>query len=182
MKKVILVHGWNGSPEEGWKPWLKNELEKQGFDVIVPAMPNPQHPNRELWLSKLEEVIGVPDDNLYFVGHSLGCIAVMRYLESLGINQKVAGVILVAGFTSNNGFPDFDSFFQSKIDWNLIKSNAKKFVAIHSTNDPYVSMHYSNFFKENLGAEIIVEQNKGHFFGDDGVLELPSVLESLIKM
>jgi len=33
-KRVFLIHGWEGSPEEGWRPWLKKELEKRGFKVI----------------------------------------------------------------------------------------------------------------------------------------------------
>jgi len=29
MAKIIIVHGWDGSPKHGWFPWLKNELEKK---------------------------------------------------------------------------------------------------------------------------------------------------------
>jgi esterase/lipase len=44
QKRVFLIHGWEGYPEEGWRPWLKNELEKIGFTVFVPSMPNTKHP------------------------------------------------------------------------------------------------------------------------------------------
>jgi hypothetical protein len=27
-KRVFIIHGWEGYPEEGWFPWLKKELEK----------------------------------------------------------------------------------------------------------------------------------------------------------
>ena len=30
MKKVFIIHGWEGYPEEGWFPWLKKELESRG--------------------------------------------------------------------------------------------------------------------------------------------------------
>lgn len=40
MKKAILIHGWEGYPEEGWRPWLKGELEKHGFEVIIPEEAN----------------------------------------------------------------------------------------------------------------------------------------------
>ena len=43
-KRVFVIHGWGGYPEEGWKPWLKKELEKRGFTVFVPAMPDTEHP------------------------------------------------------------------------------------------------------------------------------------------
>ena len=29
MKRVFIIHGWDGYPEEGWFPWLKEELEKE---------------------------------------------------------------------------------------------------------------------------------------------------------
>ena len=36
MKRVVIVHGWGGSPEDNWIPWLRKEMEKGGFEVIVP--------------------------------------------------------------------------------------------------------------------------------------------------
>ena len=39
MKKVVIIHGANGSPEENWFPWLKKELETKGIEVIIPQFP-----------------------------------------------------------------------------------------------------------------------------------------------
>lgn len=49
-KRLIIVHGWGGSPDEGWFPWLKNEAEKLGFSVSVPAMPNTNEPRIFNWV------------------------------------------------------------------------------------------------------------------------------------
>ena len=179
-KKAIVIHGWEGHPEEGWIPWLKNNLEKNGFEVVVPSMPNSANPKMNEWLDHLNKIV-TSDENTYFVGHSLGCITILRYLESLQPDKKIGGVILVAGFTSNLGYEELESFFQTKIDWNKIKSHCNKFTTIHSANDPYVSVHYADFFKDKLGAEVIIEQNMKHFSGDDNINELPSALESLLK-
>ena len=35
MKRVYIIHGWEGYPEEGWFPWLKKELEDRGFDALL---------------------------------------------------------------------------------------------------------------------------------------------------
>jgi len=43
-KKAIIVHGWGGNPGEGWFPWAKSQLERLGYDVLIPAMPNPDSP------------------------------------------------------------------------------------------------------------------------------------------
>lgn len=182
-KRVFFIHGWEGHPEEGWRPWLKNELEKRGFEVYIPAMPNTNHPNLNAWLKHLSKTVNVPDENCCFVGHSLGCITILRYFEALKNNQKVSGAVLVAGFTSNLGYKDLNSFFTKPINWKKITSHCKKFIAIHSDNDPWVSLHYGKeFFKEKLHAEIIIENNMKHFSGDDGINKLPSALKSVLKI
>lgn len=181
-KRVFLIHGWNGYTEEGWQPWLRNELENRGFKVFMPSMPDTKYPKADVWVKHLAEIIGTPDKDCYFVGHSLGCITILRYLETLKENQEVGGVILVAGFTSNLGYEELNSFFLKQINWQKIKPNCRKFVAVHSDNDPYVSLHYGDFFKEKLNAKIIVKHNMKHFSGDDGVMELPVVLDNLLMI
>ncbi|MDP2908651.1 MAG: alpha/beta hydrolase [Nanoarchaeota archaeon] len=182
VKRIFLIHGWEGSPEEGWRPWLKRELENKGFSVIVPAMPDTKHPKADAWAGHLIKTVGVPGRDCYFVGHSLGCITILRYLESLKKGQEVGGVILVAGFTSNLGYTELESFFTNPINWEKIKSHCKRFVAVNSDNDPYVSLHYGDFFKEKLNAKLIVEHNMRHFSGDDGITQLPIVLDQLLKI
>lgn len=182
MKRIFLIHGWEGYPEEGWRPWLKNELEKRGVSVFVPAMPDAAKPKMNAWLKHLKKIVGEAGEDCYFVGHSLGCITILRYLETLNGGQKIGGVVLVAGFTSNLGFEELQSFFTKPINWEKIGSHCTRFVAIHSDNDPYVSLHYSDFFKEKLGAEIIVEHNMKHFSGEDGIDKLPIVLDSILKL
>jgi len=181
-KRIFLIHGWEGRPEEGWRPWLKNELENKRFNVFVPAMPNTKHPKMDEWVKHLIKIVGIPDKDCYFVGHSLGCITILRYLETLKENQEVGGVILVAGFTSSLGYEELESFFTKPISWDKIKSHCKKFVAIRSDNDPYVSLHYGNFFKEKLNAIVITEHSMKHFSGDDGITQLPIVLDQILKI
>jgi len=181
-KRAFLIHGWEGYPEEGWRPWLKDELEKDGFKVIVPAMPDTKHPKMDAWVDCLAKTVGTPDEGCYFVGHSLGCITILRYLETLKGNQKIGGVVMVAGFTSNLGYEELETFFKTPIDWKGINARCKRVIAIHSDNDPYISLHYADFFKERLGAKIFVEKNMKHFSGSDGINELPVALSSLLEM
>jgi len=39
MDNYIIIHGSFGSKDGNWFPWLKNELEKDNKDVVVPQMP-----------------------------------------------------------------------------------------------------------------------------------------------
>ncbi|MEK7553404.1 MAG: alpha/beta hydrolase [Patescibacteria group bacterium] len=72
-KRIFIIHSWDGYPEEGWFPWLKQELTEKGFRVQIPAMPEPAEPKIEAWVSHLAKVVGDVDENTFFVGHSIGC-------------------------------------------------------------------------------------------------------------
>lgn len=180
--RVFIVHGWAGYSDHNWKGWLKRELEKQNITVVAPAMPDTDNPTMDKWVNHLKEAVGKPDKDCYFVGHSLGCITILRYIESLNEGEKVGGAVLVAGFSDNIGFKELDTFFQTPIYWGEIKSHCGKFVAIHSDNDKQVPLKHSSIFKQNLNAHIIIEHNMHHFSGNDGINELPVALKELEKM
>lgn len=190
MKRLFIIHGWEGYPEEGWFPWLKKELESHGFQVQVPAMPNPVEPNIDSWVSFLKEQVGTPDYETFFIGHSIGCQTIIRYLESLPQDTKIGGAIFVAGWIHLNSKATEEEgadkiakpWLETPIQWEKIVLHADKFIAIFSDNDPFVPKEDSKIFKEKLKAKIIIEHNKGHFSGEDNIKELPSVLNSLLEM
>jgi len=188
MPRAVIVHGWDGCPEEGWFPWLKRELEKKGFEVQVPAMPEPAEPKIETWVPYLAEIVGEPDENTILVGHSIGCQAIIRYLETLPENAKIGGVVFVAGwFTLMNLKTDREKeiaklWLEMPIDFEKVKKHTKNFFAVFSDNDDVVPLNNKEMFEERLGAKAVVEHGKGHFSDSDGVTELPIVLEVLEKM
>src|SRR3989344_1847287 len=97
-KKVYLIHGWGGSSEGGWFDWLKEELSKYNVKVYAFDMPDTDNPKIEKWVKYLEENIKAVDEQTYFVGHSIGCQTILRYLEKLHKHKKIAGCVFVAGW------------------------------------------------------------------------------------
>ena len=188
MKKVVfIIHGWEGYPEEGWFLWLKKELESRDYQVKVPSMPKPETPKIKAWTSFLQQQAPKPDQNTYFVGHSIGCQTIMRYLELLPGKTKVGGVVFVAGFFDLVGLTKKEietirPWLESPIDTQKVKQRTKKISAIFSTNDLWVPLSQAEVFKNRLKAKIIIERDKGHFSGEDKVIKLPSVLEELLKI
>ena|SRR3989338_440592 len=178
-KRVIIIHGWEGTPQGNWFPWLKEQLDKLGYDAFVPIMPNPNFPVMTEWLEKLKEVAENPDQNLYLVGHSLGVIMILRYLESLTSDQQIGGVVLVAGFPEPIGYEELNSFFEKPLDYEKIKKAARRFIAIHSDNDRYVPIKNGELLRNKLNAELIIVKNAGHLNEGGGYIELPIVLEKL---
>ncbi len=118
----------------------------------------------------------------YFVGHSLGCMAILRYIETLKEGHEIGGAVFIAGFTDNLGHKELDSFFSNPIGWDKIKARCKKSVSIHSDNDPEVPPRHADIFREKLGARTVVEHGMKHFSGGDGITELPVVLLSLLDI
>jgi len=181
-KRVYIIHGWEGTPESNWFPWLKKQLESRGFEAIVPIMPNTDYPVFSEWLSHLKKVIGKADQNTYLVGHSLGVIAILKFLESIPPEQKIGGAVLVAGFSESLGIPETESFFVESLDYKKVKNTAKKFIAINSDNDPYVPIKKGEILRDKLGAELIVVPKGSHLNEGAGFTKLPIVLESLLKI
>lgn len=186
MKRVFIIHGWAGNPDNCWFPWLKSELESRGFSVVTPAMPNPKIPEINSWVNHLQGEAGEPDENTYFVGHSVGCQTILRYLETLE-NKKIGGVVFVAPWIHLKGLDDEEikiakSWIETPINYDKVLKATDKFTAIFSDNDQYVPIEDAEIFKEKLGAKIITEHEKGHFADDDKVFELPLALEELLKL
>ena len=186
--KAYIIHGWEGYPEEGWFPWLKSELEKKGFSVEVPTMPNTEAPEIKAWVNKIKE-IAKPDERIWFIGHSIGCQAILRYLESLDEEIKIKGCIFVAGWITLTQEATLgeeekeiaEQWLTLPINFDKIKKHTNNFTAIFSDNDPYVPLANLKIFEEKLNAKIIMEHEKGHFSGEDNVTELPSVLNAILN-
>ena len=185
-KRVIIVHGWGGNPGEGWFPWAKQELEKRGFVVTIPAMPNPETPTIEAWVRHVGATVGTPDEELHLVGHSIGCQTILRYLQTLAPGLRIGRVVLIAGwFDLDNLETDEEKliakpWIRTPIDFVKVQQHVKSITAILSDNDPFGFFAANRaVFAQQLGAKIIVEHGKGHLTGGDGVAQLPSVLQAI---
>ncbi len=185
-KRVILIHGWEGTPDKGWKVWLKEQLEPKGIKVLIPTMPETNTPTLEKWVSHLTSVIGSPDENTFLVGHSLASITILRYLESLQEGQQIGGAIFVAGFGTDLEYDGYNqevsNFFTTPINWGKVKKRCKHFVAFNSTDDPLVKPKHNKLFEEKLDAKAIMQSNMKHYSESEGIIEVPSILKEVLQM
>jgi len=183
MKRVFIVHGWKSKPSSNWFPWLKAQLRMWPVDARVLAMPNPEKPKRETWVKTIAKAVNVPDEDTFFVGHSLGGIAILRYLESLPKKTRVGGIILVAGFPESIDRSEIMTFFEKPLDYEKIRQIVGlNIVAIQSTNDPYVPFEHGEKLRDALAAKLIVIESGGHLNSASGHDTLPVVLTELIEL
>ncbi len=189
-KRVFIIHGYGGFPEECWFPWLRKELVDRKFHVHVPPMPDPDNPSKEQWISYLEEFVGHCDEETYFVGHSLGCQTILRFMQKQLPMVKAGGAVFVAGFEILGGNYDkseeaqrvLDPWLEDPIHWEAIRGKLKHSTAIFSDNDDWVPLENVERFSRKLGAHTIVLHNRDHFSGSSGITELPEALEALLEM
>lgn len=181
-KRIFIIHGWEGSPESNWFLWLKNELEKLDYAVAIPQMPGADQPRMAEWMDFMNKLVGDPDENTYLIGHSLGTISILRYLERMDDRKKIGGIILVAAFSRTLGIPEIENFLDRPVDWENIKSKAGKVVVINSDNDPYVALEEGKIIVKNLDGKLVVMENADHINAPYGKFELPAALEELIRM
>lgn len=181
---MFILHGTGGHPEENWFPWLKSELEQKGYEVTVPAFPNPDKPLLQPWLEEFEKYKDKINEDTILIGHSLGGMFLLRILERL--NQPIKAAIIVSGsagvkpikfyegdYNFSNGF-DFD--------WDKIKLNAKNFIVFHSDNDPYISLGNGELIAEKLGVDLAFISNAGHFNKDAGYTKFEELLTEVINL
>lgn len=183
MNKVFLVHGFEGTPNGGWRPWLMAELEQRSVYCCALAMKSPEAPVCQEWTNEIARHVEMnPGDQVYLVGHSLGVPAILRYLEGAVKERIVAGCILVSGPSEKNGNHKIDNFLEEPFDFEKIKQACQQFVVIHGDNDPNVPLDNARTLAHGLKGELVVVENGGHLNGSAGWFELPQCLEALSKL
>ncbi|MFH0852688.1 MAG: alpha/beta hydrolase [bacterium] len=187
-KRVFIIHCWDGHPEDNWYPWLKKELEKRDFEVQIPAMPNTSEPKIEVWIPFLAKLVGTADENTFFVGHSIGCQTIIRYLQTLPEGTKIGGAVFVAGWYDVRNLETEEEkiiagpWVSEPRDDKKIRQTVNKSIAIFSDNDPFVAEENQQSWQEKVGAKIIVKHKAGHFREEDGFKELPSALQAVLEI
>jgi len=192
MNKIYLVHCWDGNKDDGWYPWIDSKISDENTEVIRLNMPDTTKPDINKWVSYLNKQVDLLDSNTYFLGHSIGCQTIMRYLEAKDVD-KIGGILFVAPWLDllPEAIEDEESFniakpwLKSSIDFEKIKKMTNKITCIFSDNDYFVSLNQEKKFRELLNAKIIIVKEKGHISVDDGVDELEEIyneLEEIINL
>jgi len=178
---VFIIHGAYGYPGENWFPWLKSGLEKLGCQVFVPKFPTPEGQSLENWLKVFDDYRRYLDKDTIVVGHSLGPAFLLNVIEKL--DTPIRAAFFVAGFVGLLGNSVFDeinkSFVDRAFDWKKIKQNCQKFYIFHSDNDPYVPLGKAEELARNLGTEVILVKNAGHFNEKAGYIKFDLLLEKI---
>ena len=164
MKNILILHGTGNNSQGNWFPWLKKKLEKRKSQVWVPNLPQADRPsikryNKFIFSNKNWQF----NKDSALVGHSSGAVAILGLLQNLPENIKVDTCILVASFKNNLGWNTLDGLFEELFDFEKIKNKAKRFIFIHSDNDPYCPLEHAQNLAKELNGKLIIKKGQGHF-------------------
>ena len=179
MENYIIIHGSFGSKDGNWFPLLKNELEKDNKDVIVPQMPvGVGNQNFENWSKVLNEL--KIDENTIIIAHSIAPIFVCKYLITNKI--KVKKLVFVCGFNNYLGIDsEFDAVNEPMFIENFedIKEYCNNIICYYSDNDPYVKFEVEKSFADAISNEQHVIKNGGHINAESGYTKFKEILNVL---
>lgn len=185
MRNALILHGTDGYPTENWYDWLKNELEKEHYKVLAPQLPESNKPNIERYNKFIFTGIDYKFNNeSILVGHSSGAVAILGLLEALPEGTTVDTCYLVGSFKDDLGWDALDTFFLKPFDFAKIKQKAKRFIFIHSDNDPYCPLEHAQFLSKQLNGFIVLLKGQKHFsIGTMGesYKEFPFLLDLIIN-
>lgn len=176
----VLLHGFDGSPQKCFFPWLAEELQKVGDTVHSLVLPNTQQPNAdeqaEFALKNVEY-----NERTVLLGHSYGAVTALKIVEQL--DRPIAKLVLVSGF-AEPGFMDHERNFEATTNWHFdfakIRKNVGEVVILRPTNDAAVPPERADFLQSKLGGTIIdFEAERNHACGETEPVVLAHALRSL---
>ncbi len=182
LSRAFVFHGYGATPTDHWFGWLANEFEAAAIHTRVPTLPHPLEPDAKLWEETVGAAVGVPDERTAIVAHSLGCLAVLRYLASLQGPWRLGMLVLVSGFVDRLPvLPELDQFIQEGCEVSDIAEHIDRIVVVRSDNDPLVPPAFTDRLAGLLGISARVVADAGHFLADDGVTTLPHARDAVLS-
>lgn len=174
MKNALILHGAANNSSGNWFPWLKEELEKKGYTVWVPDLPNSDRPKVTTWLRHVfsNQEWKFTDESV-LVGHSAGATFILRLLEQLPQGVKIHKAVLVSGpvelGTKKEYFQYKEDLVKVPFNWNKIKNSCERFYFVHSDNDQYqCGIDQGKILHRHLGGEIVLKPGEKHFNLESG--------------
>ena len=183
MKYIFINHGFMGSNIENWFPYIKESLDDNDTQVIIPQYPIDNNKHFYDYWKKVLDVYNNLDyitSETIMIGHSSGCAFTMKYL--VNNNLKIDKLILVSGFNNyySNDKNDFHNivnktFYIADGELNKIKEVCNKIICIYGDNDSYIPQNVFHNLAIKLDADEIIIPNGGHLNKESGYTEFETI-------
>jgi leucyl-tRNA synthetase/predicted esterase YcpF (UPF0227 family) len=165
--KFVFLHGWKSTGEGPRYKWMIEELEKLGHTVLIPKLPNTEHPKE---IEQVEAALNATeyDENTILVGHSLGGLVALKVAERL---KKPIARLIVVSAAMNPSYPGYEERpFKKDFSWKIDAEKIKEIAPVRVVLSDLQEVNRVQYLKD-LAQEIdarLVETKaiKPHFKGD----------------
>lgn len=151
----IIIPGLHNSDDDHWQSHMERAF---GSDCMRVQQENWDEPNCETWIDAIQNQLAGQDiSNCILIGHSIGCMAIVKWHEKYGLVPK--GALLVAPTDAEQpNFPDYISGFTP------IPSSHLPFptIMVGSTDDHVSSIVRLEYFARSWGSQLKVLVDAGH--------------------
>lgn len=170
--RIIFIHGNQSTHWSfGFAPWLKEELEKLGFETFFETFPDSIIARSEYWLPFLKNHVKAGKNDV-IVGWSSGAVAAMRYAEA----NKIKGSVLISPCYTDldDDLEKQSGYFAKPWQWEKIKENQNKIALFYGDDDPYIPQEQFEHIASKLNPDVFKVSQGGHFID---YKKFPQVLE-----
>lgn len=166
---LIVVHGYRVDPHSNWFPALADLLDAAEVSYSIPALPGDKQPQAEEWVEAIATEVAAATKPVVLIGHSLGTRAILLYLDKY--RPQLEAVVLVGPLSNSlanaqrRGGAAYPDFFNRELDLQQLKPLARKWLILHSVDDPALEYHQHGVaLSQELGVPLLTFQDQGHFY------------------
>lgn len=171
----VIIPGLHNSDENHWQSHFESSRPSEFIRI---NQLNWDEPDCESWINKIEEDLKeFKHSELILIGHSIGCMAIVKWFEKY--RHLIKGALLVAPSDSEKAsYPTYITGFSP------IPSTKLPFpsIVVASTNDHVTEMVRSKQFAKDWGSELHILKKAGHIEPKSGFGEWPVGLELLKEL
>ena len=162
---VVIVPGWRNSGLGHWQSLWAQRIP----GAIRVQQQEWQQPHKAPWVECVVQAIVAAPHPVVLAAHSLGCIASIHAIESLGDDAaaRIAGALLVAPAD-----PERRAVFD---DFTPVPAQQLPFTSIvaASSNDPYCPIRTASAYAKSWGSTFVRVPDAGHINTESGHGEWP---------
>ena len=171
----ITIPGLHNSNEDHWQTRFEIS-DPTGFKRVEQV--NWDEPDCDAWIKKIEsELKDFNHSELILIGHSIGCMTIVKWQEKFG--HRIKGALLVApSDAERENYPRYITGFTP------IPNKKLPFptIVVASDNDHVTEIERSKEFARNWGSQLVVLKNAGHIEPSSGFGNWSLGLELIEKL
>lgn len=163
MTEYVTVPGIGGSDAAHWQTRWESLLAPRVRRIAPASWDAPELTD---WVQAIDEAVGVADDEVVLVAHSLGCWAVAEWCQGLGVGRPARALLVAPPNPEGPRFPSVEA--ESFVGLAATPLGIPGLV-VASRDDPYCEPRKSRELAAQWEADWADSGAKGHLNSDSGL-------------